>query len=140
MKQAKPIIFFTDWALGKSVPLALREAGAVVEMHRDHFAPETPDTEWLPEVSARGWVVLTKDKAIGKNPLEVQAIARSNARVFTLVSGNLNTSNMVALFVAVLPKLEKMVIGNQAPFIAKVYRNHRVAIWRKRTQLIKQFR
>ena len=45
-----------------------------MEIHDDHFAPDTPDTVWLAEVGARGWVVLTKDSRIRRHPLELQAL------------------------------------------------------------------
>lgn len=116
---------------------ALLTAGAEVEHHGDHFAPNTPDTNWLPVVGDRGWVVLTKDQAIGSNGLELRAIADANVKVFSLVSGNLTRQQMADLFVNVLEKLEKFTHGNQPPFIAKIYKDGRVTIWRNRTQLLK---
>jgi predicted nuclease of predicted toxin-antitoxin system len=112
-------------------------AGATVETHLDHFAPETPDVEWLPAVTQQGWVVLTKDANVGREPLEIEAIARASARVFILVSGNLTRQQMAVLFVNVLEKLKKFTRGNQAPFIAKIYKDGRVELWRNRTQLFK---
>lgn len=57
--------FFVDRSLGaRDVPEALRSAGVLVEVHDDHFAPDTPDIVWLAEVGARGWIVLTKDSRI----------------------------------------------------------------------------
>jgi predicted nuclease of predicted toxin-antitoxin system len=129
--------FFIDWCLGKSVANALSKAGAQVEQHSDHFAPEAPDVEWLPVVTEQDWVVLTKDENIGREPREVEAIARAGARVFILVSGNLTRQQMADLFVEVLPKLEKFNQGNQPPFIAKIYKDGRVELWRKRTNLLK---
>jgi predicted nuclease of predicted toxin-antitoxin system len=130
-------IFFIDWCLGKSVANALIAAGAQVEHHSDHFPPNTPDTSWLPVVGERGWVVLTKDQAIGSNALELRAIADANVKVFSLVSGKLTRQQMADLFVNVLEKLEKFTQGNQPPFIAKIYKDGRVTIWRNRTQLLK---
>jgi predicted nuclease of predicted toxin-antitoxin system len=132
------ITIFIDRAIGqKSVPEALRTAGATVEIHLDHFLPEAPDTEWLPVVSQRGWVVLTKDIAIGKNPLEVLAIAQANARVFILTSGNLKLSDMVSILVGSLEKVVRLTQGNQPPFIAKIYKDRQVTIWKTRHQLNK---
>jgi hypothetical protein len=65
----KPI-FFVDRALGKNLVKILRNAGANAEAHIDHFAPNSPDVEWLPEVSRRGWIVLTKDANLGRTPSE----------------------------------------------------------------------
>jgi predicted nuclease of predicted toxin-antitoxin system len=132
------IVFFIDRAISqRSVPDALRAAGARVETHLDHFPPDTDDVDWLPSVSDRGWIVLTKDKAIGRRPNEVEAIARASAKVFSLASGNLTNKQMSDLLVAVLEKLKKFAQGNQAPFIAKIYKDGRVQLWRNRTQLLK---
>ena len=56
--------FFVDRSLGKQVGRRLREAGATVELHDDHFEETTKDSVWTPDVTARGWVILTKDKNI----------------------------------------------------------------------------
>ena len=138
MSKSTQIVFFIDRALSpKAVSAALRGAGAAVEIHADHFALEAPDVDWLPDVTERNWVILTKDNKIGNRPLEVEAIARAGARVFILVSGNLTRQQMADLFVAVLEKLKKFVRGNQAPFIAKLYKDGRVELWKNRTQLLK---
>ncbi|MGG6295968.1 hypothetical protein ACQ4M4_16390 [Leptolyngbya sp. AN02str] len=129
--------FFIDWCLGKSVASALIVAGAKVEHHGDHFAQNMLDVNWLPIVGDRGWIVLTKDQALGTNELELRAIASANVKVFSLVSGNLTRQQMAALFAKSLNQLEKFAKGNQAPFIAKVYRNGRVQLWRSQTQLLK---
>ena len=61
-KQKVSITFFIDHCVSqKIVPKAMRSAGALVEAHIDHFPVDALDTEWLPEVSRRGWVVITKD-------------------------------------------------------------------------------
>lgn len=133
---AQPV-FFVDWCFGKSVAQALRAAGALIEHHGDHFEQNTPDTDWLPVVGDRGWVVLTKDKTIAKNQLELMAIARAKAKVFILASGNLSRQEMAVLLVDVLGHLKKFAQGNQAPFIAKVYQGRRVKLWKNRTQLLK---
>jgi predicted nuclease of predicted toxin-antitoxin system len=131
------ITFFTDWCIGKTVPEALRSAGARVEVHGDHFAPETPDIEWLREVSQRGWAVLTKDKAISKNQLELMAIAEARAKVFMFASGNLSRAEMSLICVNAVEQMEKFAIGNPAPFIAKIYKSSKVSLWKNKTQLLK---
>ncbi|NJL99149.1 MAG: hypothetical protein HC924_10225 [Synechococcaceae cyanobacterium SM2_3_2] len=130
-------IFFIDWCLGKSVASALSDTGAQVEHHSDHFPQDAPDTLWLSTVGQNGWIVLTKDQNVGRNPLELQAIAAHTVKVFTLVSGNSTRQEMITLFVAVLPKIAKLSQGNPAPFIAKIYRNRTVKIWKNQTALLK---
>lgn len=141
MTKAEKPIFFIDRALGNQyVADALRNAGARVEVHADHFLADAPDTEWLPEVSRRGWLILTKDDAIGRNILEQIAIASSNAKVFVLSLGNLTGEEMACIFEEALAKMEKFAQGNQPPFIAKVYQQGRVKIWQNRTTLLKVLR
>lgn len=137
MTSADRPIFFIDWCLGKSVATALIAVGAQIEHHGDHFAQNTTDTTWLSVVGDRGWVVLTKDQAIGSNVLELRAMADANVKVFSLASGNLTRQQMANLFVNILEKLEKFAQGNQSPFIAKIYKDGRIAVWRNHTQLLK---
>ncbi len=135
------IVFFVDRAIGQNlVPSALRAGGANIERHVDHFAPDAPDVEWLAAVSQNKWVVLTKDEMIGRNPLEVRAIARANARVFILVSGKLTSQQMADIFVNALQRIENFVHGNQAPFIAKIYKGGRIILWKNHAQLLKMLK
>lgn len=132
--------YFIDRALGKSVGQALKDLGVNIEFHSEHFAPNAPDTEWLPIVSQRGWIVLTKDDRIGRNILEVKQIASSQAQVFILVSGSLSGQQTVKIFVNAIDKIEKITQGNQAPFIAKIYQPARVESWKNRVALAKFLR
>ena len=60
-----------DRALGRRLVAELRAAGLTVEAHDDHFAQDTEDVDLFPAVGARGWVFLTKDKAIKKRDNEL---------------------------------------------------------------------
>jgi len=137
VSKSPPPVFFCDRALGKTVVEALRQAGAEVEIHGDHFAPDSPDVEWLPVVSEWGWIVLTKDIRISKNLAEIQAIAQSNAQVFILASGNMRRREMADIFVDNLQRMEKFALGDPSPFIAKIYKPARVKLWMNHKQLRK---
>jgi len=65
-----------DRSLGRvTVPDALRKIGLTVKVHAEIFEhDDAPDTAWLQRCGEEGWIVLAKDKAIKKNPLERQAI------------------------------------------------------------------
>jgi hypothetical protein len=121
---------FLDRALdGKRLFEALQSAGADVQRHRDHFAPEAPDTLWLPEVGARGWYVLTKDERIRYRALEQQALQNARVGAFILVSGNLTGEQMAKIFVMALPKIYSHTAETTLPFIAKIFRDSSVAPW-----------
>lgn len=115
----------------------MRAAGAIVEAHVDHFPIDALDTEWLPEVSQLGWVVITKDWGLSTNLLEQKAIAAANARVFILASGNYTGEQMAAILVDALDRLQKFVRGNQAPFIARINASGQVRIRQNKTKLLK---
>lgn len=115
----------------------MRSAEAMVEAHVDHFPTDALDTEWLPEVGRRGWVVITKDWGLNSNLLEQKAIAAANARVFILASGNYTGEQMAAILVGALERLQKFVRGNQAPFIARITSNGQVRMRQNQTKLRK---
>jgi predicted nuclease of predicted toxin-antitoxin system len=129
--------YFIDRALGKSIGKALEDLGVKVEFHNQHFTPDSPDIEWLPVVSERGWIVLTKDENIGRNELEIKAMALANAKVFALVSGNIKREDMINIFVNAMEKIDKFAQGNNAPFIAKIYQDSTVKMWKNKTILKK---
>jgi len=83
-------IFFIDRCLGKKLADSLRNAGATVEIHDDHFIPNLKDEDWLRIVGESNWVVLTKDKKIASRPLELLAVAQGNVRLFAFVGGDVS--------------------------------------------------
>lgn len=123
-----------DRSLGRYVVAdALREAGARVEVHHDHFEDTAPDVDWLHEVGRRGWVVLTKDMAIRRRLMEREAIIGANVRAFFLTSGELRGEEMAAIFAKHLRRITSLVASHKPPFIAYVTRsNVRIAQYRKR--------
>lgn len=138
MSTSEELIFFVDRSLGrKQVPSVLREAGVRVEIHDDHFDSNALDTEWLPEVAAKNWIVLTKDERIAYRTLEQYAVTQSDARVFVLVSGNLSGQQMGEAFRKALTAMERFVIDYPSPFMAKVYKSGEVKAWKGRDDLLK---
>jgi predicted nuclease of predicted toxin-antitoxin system len=112
--------FYVDRCLGKAVPRELQAAGALVEIHDDHFAQDAPDEEWIPQVSARGWVILTKDKNIRRRHGERETVLLASARIFTLSSGNMKAAEMARLFVGNLTEMESLAVSCPPPFVAVV--------------------
>jgi hypothetical protein len=116
----KSSTFFVDRCLGRGVGIALRESGLNVEFHADHFADDADDQTWISEVGRRGWVVLTKDKAIRTRPVELQAVVAAKVRMFSLSSGNMTGAQMAEIFVANRLKLGRFIKKHSPPFIARV--------------------
>jgi hypothetical protein len=55
---------------------------------RDRFSQETPDVEWMQQLADEsGWVILSGDVAIGRNPHEVEAWKAAGHTIFFLKAG-----------------------------------------------------
>ncbi len=115
------MIFFTDRNLGKQFPAILKEAGLSVELHDDHFAPNTSDVDWLRKVGTRGWIVLTHDRRIGYKPNEREAVMACGVALLVIV-GKAPFPELAAGFVATAPRIGRFVQKHSPPYIAKVYR------------------
>ncbi|MGH7205064.1 MAG: hypothetical protein ACREI2_02520 [Nitrospiraceae bacterium] len=122
-------IFFLDRSLGKKrIATALRDAGATVHVHDDHFPPDARDEEWLTQVGQNGWVVLTKDHRIRYRNVERAALIKAGVAAFILTSGDLQGEEMAKIFVKALPAISRFMKKHKKPFIAKVARNGSVAL------------
>lgn len=76
---------FLDRCLGgRRLRQALEPAGWSVHLHDEHFSKDAPDTEWIPEVAARGWVVATRDRRILRNEEELAAFRMAGARLLCI--------------------------------------------------------
>ena len=138
MIQPQSITFFVDRCLGsRCIVETLQSAGINIEIHDEHFDKGAQDVDWLPEVGKRGWVVLTKDANIGKHTLERIAVARAQIKMFALASQSLSGRDMAAIFLKAIVSMQEFVREHPAPFIAKIYRDGKVSMW-KDDQMLNQ--
>ena len=107
---------------------ALQERGLKVVAHDDAFEPGTADAVWLSDVGAKGWIVLTKDARIRYRTNEREALLRANVRAFVLRSGNLTGQQMADAFVRAIPRIERLLRSQPAPFIAGVSASGQVTL------------
>ena len=115
--------FFADRNLGRHVfPGVLRSAGLTVHVHDDHFPDDEPDESWLPEVAARGWIVLSSDRRILTRPLQVEAAMTSGAAVLILVGGSMKAADRAQNLVNTYAKVADFVAHHTPPYLAKLYR------------------
>lgn len=121
VKLPEPYELFVDRSLGREIVVsALRAAGETVHAHDDHFDQATPDTEWLAAVGKRGWVVLTKDKHIRLNHLELRAIVDAGVAAFMLGRGDLSAAKMAVLFQAAMPSIRRALRRFDVPLAASL--------------------
>jgi predicted nuclease of predicted toxin-antitoxin system len=121
--QLASLVFFIDRSLGKRVVAqSLRDSGARVEVHDDHFPQNATDVEWIAGAGQRGWIVLSKDEQIRRNPLERDAIEQTRAKAFFLTQQGLSGPEMGQIFVRALPGMVRRAMRQPGPFIFTVSR------------------
>ena len=83
--------FFFDNNIARKLARGFNEfvAGEHEVSHlRDHFAANTPDVEWMRKLAGEsGWVIVSGDVAIGRNPHEVEAWKTAGHTIFFLKAG-----------------------------------------------------
>lgn len=133
-------IFFLDRSIGRgTVASKLREAGFAIKIHDDYFPQNDPDEHWLSVVGQKGWLVFTKDKELRYRSPELLAIVKGNAKVYSLVSGNMRGLQMAEAFVKAARQIVKSAVQPEAPCILKVLKSGKVQNWVTREELLQQF-
>lgn len=130
MPDERPVFYLDADIGGKTMQTAMREAGANVERHSDHFPEGTKDVEWLPFIGQNGWFVLTKDANIGRHWLEVEAWQKAGVGLFVFVPKDMKGIEIAQIVVNALPHIYALIEANAPPFIAKIYRDSRVEKWK----------
>lgn len=130
-EQLKQYTFFLERSLsGHLVRDELRKVGVKVETFASHYHHDTIDQVWLEDVGEKRWIVLMRDKRIGKRLLELDALLDGGVKAFALVSGQLKDSENAAILIKALPKILETIETNNFPFIAKIQRNSSVEVWK----------
>ncbi len=84
------------------------------------FPPETHDDVWIPDIGARGWVILTKDKAIQRRPNEIAALLAASTAVFVFSAGNVLGERIGLSLAVALPGIRKAVRRFTVPMLGRV--------------------
>jgi hypothetical protein len=117
--------FFLDRGVGsRIVPDGLRAAGWVVTTTDERYGAEASqavaDTTWIRDAARAGEVVITKDRAIAKRPLEAEAICYSEARVFAIASAQITGPEQLERLLTNASRIERLSIQT-GPWVFGVY-------------------
>lgn len=105
----------------RHVSEVLRRAGHVAHVQGPAtFGTGTHDVDWLPQVGARGWVLITKDKSIRKREIELRALRESGVRAFVLTAGGLKGEERARVFDDALPAMLRLLRRYASGFVARV--------------------
>jgi hypothetical protein len=114
------LVYYLDANLdGPELVGRLRDGAMPCEAHRDHFAPDAPDTAWIPEIAARRWVIVTRDFAIQRRPGERAAWSTANATVVMIRGDRLSAADMATLLLTAhaQKRLDNYIAKRTAPMI-----------------------
>lgn len=89
-------------------------------MHKDVFPDLTPDKVWIPQVTARGWIIVTRDKRMQKRPMEWAALIRAKARVLWFRGDHASDVEITEGFLAALPRIDKLAAMLTPPYVIRV--------------------
>lgn len=120
------------------MPNALRDAGLLIELKEDHFEPDTPDTVWVPDVGARGWIILSKDSSMRHNHIELVALLRSNTHSFILTSASQTGKEMASALVFAIPQMKRIIAKFNPPCVSAITPSGSVNVYLPHNQLISQ--
>jgi hypothetical protein len=83
--------FFFDNCLSVAMARAIATLAAAQEIEivhlQDRFDPSTPDHEWIPRIRDEGFIIISGDPRITRNPANRQAWLESGLTAFFLADG-----------------------------------------------------
>jgi PIN like domain len=120
------VIFF-DRSIPRGVAEAVKQVREDACWLEDVFEEGwIKDREWIPEVGARGWLVISKDKKIRTRPEERRAVKENNVGCFILnYKQPLNRWEILKLVTSTLDEMEEKFANTPRPFMFLIDRNGR---------------
>jgi hypothetical protein len=83
------------------------------------------DTDWIPQVAARGWLIITRDSMITQNRNEITAVRENNAKMVALNQRDAQTKwGQLEVFMTQWRRIEALTTEG-GPFI---WRTSRTAV------------
>jgi hypothetical protein len=86
----------------------------------DTFGTGTQDVDWLPQVGARGWILITKDQNIRKREIELRALKQAGVRAFVLTAGGMKGEDQARVISEALPAMLRLLRRRAANFVARI--------------------
>lgn len=116
-RRHSPPTLYIDECLGRGIALRLQLEGHDASPF-DEFAGRS-DVEFLPVIGERQWVLVTKDKNVRRNQLEVHAILNAGVRAFVITASGLDHQQISDLVLRAMPKIVR-VCRQRGPFVYNV--------------------
>jgi hypothetical protein len=121
------ISFFLDRGVGSRIlATGLREAAWSITTMDERYGADVSqnvaDPDWIRESSAHNEILISKDRAIAKRPLEAEAIFYSDARALVITSGQITGIEMLAWLLSNESAIGALA-SRSGPWVFGVYRD-----------------
>lgn len=100
----------------------------MADVYPDGADEAAPDTQWIADADAAGWVALTKDRRIVRDAENQEALAVSTLRVFAIANRNLPGPEMLGYFETNVNRIVQRS-RRRGPFVDVVYRDRVERRW-----------
>lgn len=139
--RAAQVRFYVDAdvvGLGSSSPVSGNDVtypgdpGAVIHKRQRApcpiVSPDVLDTDWIPKVAARGWLIITRDSMISQNRNEIIAVRENKAKMVALNQQDAQTKwGQLEVFMTQWRRIEALV-SEPGPFIWRTSRTAMTSI------------
>ena len=94
--------------------------GFEIEIHKDYFVHDEDDDKWIPVVSARNWVILSGDKRLSMQAINIEAIRSSRAQVLLVTDTNSLPEQWAASIIVGRSRIQELLDRNPGPVFIKI--------------------
>jgi hypothetical protein len=99
----------------------IERAGIEVHLHDDHFRHKTEDPDWLARLGESGWLLVSGDNDVTRQPLFLRQLAASKAHVFVLHALNgANPEGKAACIVEAYARMCELASANPPPALWRI--------------------
>ncbi len=112
--------FFLDMNLSPRLAHGMQEFGQDVTHLVDHFDQGEKDEIWLPHVGTNGWILVTRDNRIRRNPAELRALREFQVGAFFLGGKGLSKCDIIEQVVRNWRRMNSLAEKTKRPFAYRV--------------------
>ena len=118
--------FFFDNQMSERIVDGLKAFGENVVHLREEFSGSAKDVEWLPSVGQNGWILISRDKKLLKNPAEKELFIKYQVGGILLDAKGLSICDQVEQIVRNWKTIKRLSSSTKKPFAYRFYSKGKV--------------
>jgi hypothetical protein len=106
---------------GRLFRTLIEQAGIEAHLHDEHFRQKTEDPDWLARLGKSGWLLVSGDHDVTRQPLFLHQLAESKAHVFVLLALNgASPADKAACIARAYDKMCELAATNSPPALWRI--------------------